>query len=658
MSLDNKASGSATLLALIARPGISIRLLNGSLEQIASGTERLEVQVPQGLYLAEWSSAGQQSQTMVSVDAREDRQEIKFDPSDASTKAVLDVASESKIALIDAVNGAIRPSEQRHESSIVLIVSGELDALKQSGNLQLRLYDRNGVKMRANREDAPLLALAGGEESRCYRVKPGRYHVGFHSILGDHLGQSVPALAGRQTLVFLTVTKTSLTVADGEKFRNKDNVGVDPARSTIVTIRGDEDDYRVRERVRLAGLMQFDLANGTSSLTPDVVAVLNDPATDPLLRLYGTLVALSALERHRTSSSSQYSAPASLFDQIGADRLWSWIDNPGRTGLPTDAICAAWALRRMQAPSRKEGAWARVPTRIEAPPMLECSWRWAIEESITRPDAVRGAAVVATARSAGGTLPWLCWQIAATKARFIPVSTKANDLPALISQIADKVGALVETKGIPQTLSQGLAALSPEIQATALRAVKLVAEKSAKVSDASITELAVALGLPSKLLHKRLINTNAALEEAGSALLADGQQAVTMKKGSRIGNTAPGLALPIRNNDDLQKGRFGDKSSRSGFSVEATFEETASKNWVKVVMCVTGPASDGEEVQFHLHDSFRPPLMARKFKRGTAKLGVTVWGGFTLGVWIPEQRIELELDLSKLKNAPRIVRER
>lgn len=658
MSGESNTTGGSTLLVLIARPGIAIRLLNGALEECASGTERLELQMSQGLYMVEWSSAGQQSQTMVSLDGRKDRIEVRFDPSDIGAEAAFEVASNEKIALVDAVNSAIRPSERNHESSIVLIVSGEPEALEQAGDLQLRLFDRNEVKMRANRDDAPLLTLATSEQSNCYRVRPGRYHVGFHSILGDHLGQSVPALAGRQTLIFLTVTKTKLVVADIEKFRDKDNVGIDPVRSTIVTVRGDEDDYRVRERVRLAGLLLFDLGNGTNSLTPDVVAVLDDPETDPLLRLYGTLVALSALERSLASGSPTDLERYSSFEHIGADRLRRWIGDPGRPGLPTDAVCAAWELRRLQARSSQKEDWANLPTRIETPPMLECSWRWAIEESVANPDAVRGAAVVATARSAGGTMPWLCWQIAATKARFVPVASTTSDLPHLISQVADKVGALFETDSLPHTIAQGLESFSPEIQATALRAVKLVANKAVGVSGESVAELAVALGLPSRLLHKRLVNTSAALDEAALSRLDDNQEAAPVEKASGGGEPAPAMQRAIRLKDDLQKGRFGGKSSRKGFSVEAEFKETASKNWSKIELLVTGPARHGEEVQFYLHDSFKPPMITRKFNRATAKLSVTIWGGFTLGVWIPGQGIELELDLAKLNNAPPIVRER
>jgi hypothetical protein len=68
-------------LSLIARPGIAIRLLDGGLREIARGSGRLDTEQPQGLYLVEWSSAGQQSQTIVRVDGNKEREEVRFDPS-------------------------------------------------------------------------------------------------------------------------------------------------------------------------------------------------------------------------------------------------------------------------------------------------------------------------------------------------------------------------------------------------------------------------------------------------------------------------------------------------------------------------------------------------------------------------------------------------
>ncbi|SMF70893.1 hypothetical protein SAMN02982917_3955 [Azospirillum oryzae] len=661
MSAETAPARPLIGLSLVARPGIAIRLLDGGLHEIARGSGRLDTEQPQGLYLVEWSSAGRQSQTMVRLDGSQEREEIHFDPSDKDSSDALDHDTNERIALVDAVNGTLRPSERNSESSIILVVSGESDTLRKAADLNLRLYDREEVAMRADRAAAPDLVLGAGERAHCYRVRPGRYHIGFQSILGERLGQSVPALAGRQTLVFLTVSHTKLIVADGEEFDEEDSVGVDPARTTIITVRGDEEDYRVRERVRLARLMLFDLTNATNSLSDDVVAVLDDPKTDPLLKLYGALVALSVHERSGsiTPSEARQDGILSFFDQSWTARLRDWIAKPAQPGLPTDALAACWRLQRSNPHAFDMAEWNTLPSRIEAPPMLECAWRWAIEESIARPSAVRGTAIVAaTARSAGGSQPWLCWQLAAAKARFSPVRAKAGDLPSLVTRVAGKVAALVDPHDLNRSFLNGLEGLSPDIQATALRALQLVVPTATKVSTDTITDLAVALGLPSRLLRKRLVKTSEALDSASASTLTSGRDKSLADTPSRPREQAPGLSLRILHKNDLQKGRFGGEPRRGGFAVSAEFEKTNSKNWTRAILRVEGPSRDGEAVQFHLHNSFKPPLETRKFRSGVAKLTVTVWGGFTLGVWIPAHGVELELDLAQLSDAPRIVRER
>jgi len=656
---DDAGAFSSVTLSLTARPGIAIRLLDGALQEVAQGTASLEAVVRPGLYMVEWSSAGRQSQTMVRLDGKQPRFEVKFDPSAIEGPGVLDPSAADRLSLIDAVNGSIRPSERAYASSIVLVVSSDASASEHVPNLELRLYDREDVAMRANRDDTPNLALGPGERAHCYRVRPGRYHIGFKAITGEQLCQSVPALAGRQTLVFLTLSRTNLVFADGDEFHTEEGVGIDPSRTAMVTVRGDEKDYRVRERLRLASLMSFDLANGTNSLSGDVVEVLDDPKTDPLLRLYGALVAVSAFDRAGTMRSIENNGAWSFPpypDQTWIARLKNWVSDPGQAGLPTDALAASWRLEHISPQSFGSDEWSKLPSRIEAPPMMDCSWRWAIEESIARPDAVRGTSVMAaTSRSAGGSLPWLCWELSAAKAKFVPAKVTAEDLPALVAQVAEKVAAFVEPDTLSRTFSKGLEALSPDLKATALRAMQLVVPDAKSVTTETIADLAVALGLPSRLLQKRLVRTSEALDQAAPALI---DQASALSQENSLNDDAPALFRRIKYKNDLQKGRFGGKATRRGFTVSATFDDTSSKNWVKVAFVVDGPAKDGEEVQFHRHDSFKPQMLKKRFKGGRAKMSVTVWGGFTLGVWIPAYDIELELDLAELKDAPRIVRER
>lgn len=654
--MSREAPRPVIKLTLKARPGIAIRLLDSGLQEVARGIGQLETRQPEGLYQIEWSSAGRQSQMMIRLDGSEDV-EISFDATDPAIYA--------RSALVDAVSDGLRPSESSYGSSIVLIVAGEGDVAPEFEELELRLLNREDVAMRASGSERPHLSLGAGEFARCYRVKPGRYHVGFRSINGERLGQSVPALAGRQTLLFLTAARAKLLVADGRTFGEEINVGIDPARTVAATVRGDEEDDRIRERVRLAGLLLYDLANGAGSLSPDVVRVLDDEQTDPLLKLYGALVALSCLERGLSPAPDEawtnIKRPPAAAQRRWAERICRWADEPGRPGIPPDALTAWWALRRVAPALIDASTFAALPSRIEVPPMLECAWRWAIEESIARPDAVRGTAIVAAAaRSAMDAAPWLCWKISAAKARSAPTSGTAEDLSPLIRQIAAQVASFAATSVLTHSLVAGLEKLSPEAQATALRVGQLAMRGRRTSSADLVRDVALALGLPSRQLHKRLVKASEEIEAATAPPLvhAPPPKMQSKRAGKAALTKAPGLSRRIRINADPQKGRFGGRSKRGGFTLSARFDETRSKNWVKIIVRVEGRAEDGEEVQFHLHDSFRPPLKKRRFKQGVAELTATAWGGFTIGVWIPVHSVELELDLARCTGAPRIIRTR
>jgi hypothetical protein len=53
-------------------------------------------------------------------------------------------------------------------------------------------------------------------------------------------------------------------------------------------------------------------------------------------------------------------------------------------------------------------------------------------------------------------------------------------------------------------------------------------------------------------------------------------------------------------------------------------------------------------------------ILLHDLAAGSGSLGsaFNAWGGFTVGVWIPSETVELELDLAREPDAPRIIRER
>ena len=112
-------------------------------------------------------------------------------------------------------------------------------------------------------------------------------------------------------------------------------------------------------------------------------------------------------------------------------------------------------------------------------------------------------------------------------------------------------------------------------------------------------------------------------------------------------------------NDDQWKGRFGGKAQSDGFRLSASFRNP-SKGWVEIVLKVDAPTdvATGTLVEFYLHQTFVPDTMVALIDdQRSAEISVISYGGFTAGAWIPSKKVELELDLSQVRGAPRIVRE-
>lgn len=123
----------------------------------------------------------------------------------------------------------------------------------------------------------------------------------------------------------------------------------------------------------------------------------------------------------------------------------------------------------------------------------------------------------------------------------------------------------------------------------------------------------------------------------------------------------PGASLEIIDKDDENRGRFGGKAKAGGFRLDAAFKDGGE--WVTVTLTVSADPTvtdlkPGEYAEFHLHSTFPTEVMRRPIRDGEASLVITCWGGFTVGVWIPSRKVELELNLAAIKTAPRIIRTR
>ena len=157
------------------------------------------------------------------------------------------------------------------------------------------------------------------------------------------------------------------------------------------------------------------------------------------------------------------------------------------------------------------------------------------------------------------------------------------------------------------------------------------------------------------------------LSEAVNAL---SQRLNTLEAASRLGieplaeKASPGFAAPqlppVRNPNDQQKGGFGSKASQDGYSISASFPDgSGAGNITRIVVEIrhdTSPLS--APVTLYLHETFSQSEVVVEPIDGVARMELLAWGGFTIGAWPQETPdVLLELDLSKLAHAPKVIRE-
>ncbi|KVN92157.1 pYEATS domain-containing protein [Burkholderia ubonensis] len=122
----------------------------------------------------------------------------------------------------------------------------------------------------------------------------------------------------------------------------------------------------------------------------------------------------------------------------------------------------------------------------------------------------------------------------------------------------------------------------------------------------------------------------------------------------------PALGRAPGPDEDPNKGRFGGQASEGGFHLTAAFEPTKHRDWVTVVLTVEAERSVriglGDFAWFVLHPTFSPSALKVAFRGNRARLRIQAWGGFTVGVWLPQAGLELECDLAQVEGAPEIVR--
>ncbi len=130
------------------------------------------------------------------------------------------------------------------------------------------------------------------------------------------------------------------------------------------------------------------------------------------------------------------------------------------------------------------------------------------------------------------------------------------------------------------------------------------------------------------------------------------------KKSLRIAPLPMPELKPVTQRDDPNKGRFGGRDEKDGFKLAAEFVGSEEARLVNVKLAVYGidrPLT--QKVRFFLHPTFPSPELTVNPVDGVAALDTLAYGGFTVGAWVEGTKTLLELDLSRLEGAPRIIRD-
>jgi len=108
--------------------------------------------------------------------------------------------------------------------------------------------------------------------------------------------------------------------------------------------------------------------------------------------------------------------------------------------------------------------------------------------------------------------------------------------------------------------------------------------------------------------------------------------------------------------EDTNLRLFGNKPVAGGRRLSATVKPfPASDDWFIVHAWVSSttparPLKDGTEVTFHLHPTFRPPIVAVEVVDGAAVIDRVTWGWFTIGAQV--EGVRLGLPLNTVPGAP------
>lgn len=217
-----------------------------------------------------------------------------------------------------------------------------------------------------------------------------------------------------------------------------------------------------------------------------------------------------------------------------------------------------------------------------------------------------------------------------------------------------EVAGLLKGDGVKIAILVGLAILAllaPNIESLTISKKGIVAalkkgidENSSKIDDTKTAAREIDAQLDQKITQ--IYEEVRRLRMMGPLTAAAGDSADT---GAERHEKVLNLPL-VSDSKDPQKGRFCGKAERNGRKISAVVEASSIKSdWCQVGLKVTSlsgfPPLVGN-VEFYLHDTFRPDHYVVPVINGEAPLVLRAWGAFTVGAIADDGKTMLELDLA------------
>ena len=460
------AAGQPRLTVRTGDAATEIFVIDDQLHVVAQGAGELERALPPGSYLVKVRAGEATAEERVTL--RDAAHEQHFAPLAFASPVPLANTALSDDAHAAAAGAQSRQPHLRAGAGSQIFILARGTGVPGDGAAAAAIDPVRGLTLRdaAGASIADLAAVAWRDPAGSpvaaitLEVDPGLYCLGLALPDGRRLEQTIVAVAGWQTQVFLLRRASAAVVADPRTTL----IGA----AVLMVELGTEDRFDpARPESRLVELARLALANRRQVLSPGLRDVLRRGAADPTLGILGGHLLL--LEPQPDLAQLQQ-VVIHLRRQVGS-------------GPHPDV--EALALRLDPGP-------ADAVQPFTMPPMLRQSWSLILDATVARPDLVpAGSPAAEIAARVWGEEPWLVWQpesLATAEVAFAPGPAPQSDREAELEAALQRQLAAPQRGPVTPDIDFGLeaatrgAAPRPD-EATIRRLVRTLALPRARVEE-------------------------------------------------------------------------------------------------------------------------------------------------------------------------------